>query len=204
MVSRAEKITIYTEPVAEDVDSRKLLLDDIDRKIIAFLQTGLPICSRPYAAIAEQLQLTEQQIIQRIQTLRSTDSIKRFGIIVRHHELGYQANAMVVWNIPDNEVNEAGRCFSQYDFVTLCYQRPRRLPEWPYNLFSMIHGQDRSEVLQRIEEMNIECETSYPYQVLFSQRRFKQRGAVHQIKSDISLNMNSHSARSQQTEPADE
>ena len=204
MVNRAEKITAYAETVADKTNFQQLLLDDVDREIISFLQTGLPISSRPYAAIAEKLNLTEQKIIQRIQILRSTDCIKRFGIIVRHHELGYQANAMVVWNIPDTEVEEAGRCFSQYDFVTLCYQRPRRLPEWPFNLFSMIHGQDKKEVLQRIEEMNIECDTSYPYQVLFSQRRFKQRGAVHQIKSDISLHMNSNNTASERTEPGHE
>ncbi len=200
MVSRQEIITAYSEPVEDNAGSHELLLDQLDRKIIALLQTGLPICSRPYAELAEQLQLTEQQVIQRIQALRETDSIKRFGIIVRHHELGYQANAMVVWDIPDNEVDEAGRCFSQYDFVTLCYQRPRKLPEWPYNLFSMIHGQDKSEVLKRVEEMNVECETSYPYKVLFSRRRFKQRGAVHQVKSDVSLHMNSHYTRSHQLE----
>ena len=188
----------------ENEDFQQLLLDDVDRHIISFLQTGLPICSRPYAAIAEQLQLTEQQVIQRIQILRTTDCIKRFGIIVRHHELGYRANAMVVWDIPDNQIEEAGHCFSQYDFVTLCYQRPRRLPEWPYNLFSMIHGQDKNEVLQRIEQMNIECDTRYPYQVLFSQRRFKQRGAVHQIKSDIALHLNSTNTGSERTEPGHE
>ena len=197
MVSRKGAVRVYSGSVEEDTASQKLLLDQYDRKIIAFLQTGLPICSRPYAALAEQLKLTEQQVIQRIQLLRTTDCIKRFGVIVRHHELGYQANAMVVWDIPDNEVNQAGYRFSQCDFVTLCYQRPRKLPAWPYNLFSMIHGKDKNEVLQRVDEMSAECGDRYPYKVLFSRQRFKQRGAVHQVKSDISLHMNLRNTRSQ-------
>lgn len=172
-------------------DDGHYLLDDTDRQIITFLQTGLPISSRPYQVIAQQLGVSEHQVVQRIKHLNATDCIKRLGVIVRHHELGYQANAMVVWDVPDKEVDEVGDCFSKYEYVTLCYQRPRHLPAWRYNLFSMIHGQSRSEVLQRIEEMNVKCHASFPHQALFSQRRFKQRGALHPIKTDISLHIES-------------
>ena len=111
--------------------------------------------------------------------------IKRFGVVVRHHELGYQANAMTVWNIPDEMVSELGPCMGQFEFVTLCYRRPRRLPQWPYNLFTMIHGQDRNDVLVNIQTLVTSCGLEdIEHEVLFSTRRFKQRGAIYH-KSEI-------------------
>ncbi|MBT7411230.1 MAG: Lrp/AsnC family transcriptional regulator [Methylococcales bacterium] len=151
--------------------------NDIDHYIMASLQEGLPICSRPYAALARELKLTEQQIVDRIQWLKDNDYIRRYGIIVRHKELGFHANAMVVWDIADDQVTNIGNQLALQSSVTLCYQRPRRLPEWRYNLFSMIHGHDRQEVLNKIETIEQELNlTDVPHKPLFSQRRFKQRG----------------------------
>jgi len=94
--------------------------------------------------------------------------------------LVYRANAMTVWNIPDEVVSELGICMGQFDFVTLCYRRPRRLPDWPYNLFTMIHGKDRDDVLANIQLLAERCSLSdIEHEVLFSKRRFKQRGAIY-------------------------
>jgi DNA-binding Lrp family transcriptional regulator len=156
-------------------------LDEHDKRLIAAIQRGLPLVHRPYAAVAEQVGLSEQQVLARIGRLLESGVIKRMGVVVRHHELGYRANAMVVWDVPDEQVDELGQCLGRFDFVTLCYRRPRRLPDWPYNLFCMIHGRDREAVLERVQQL-VECcalET-IPHQVLFSRRRFKQRGAVYQ------------------------
>jgi DNA-binding Lrp family transcriptional regulator len=102
--------------------------------------------------------------------------MKRFGVVVRHRKLGYRANGMVVWDIPDARVTEIGHCIGQYSFVTLCYQRPRRLPEWPYNLFSMIHGQDRDAVIEQVEFIVRQCGLrDINHEILFSNRCFKQR-----------------------------
>ena len=110
--------------------------------------------------------------------LQNLGVIKRFGVVVRHHELGYRANAMVVWDIPDERVRDIGQQLGDFAFVTLCYRRPRRLPVWPYNLFTMIHGRDREQVLARVEELVQACGLGdVARDVLFSQRRFKQRGA---------------------------
>jgi hypothetical protein len=85
---------------------------------------------------------------------------------------------MVVWDIPDDQVRTAGRCLGSVPFVTLCYRRPRRLPDWPYNLFTMIHGRDRDQVLERVEWLLDSCGMrDFAHRVLFSQRCFKQRGA---------------------------
>lgn len=159
---------------------RHVGLDPIDKALIAVVQGGLPLCERPYAAIAQQLGLEEPSVIARLQRLQEQGAIKRFGVIVRHHELGYRANAMVVFDIHDNEVAGLGHCIGGFEFVTLCYRRPRVLPNWPYNLFCMIHGKDRDAVLAHVDELRQRCGLdNVPYAVLFSKRRFKQRGAVY-------------------------
>ena len=112
-------------------------------------------------------------------------AIKRFGVVVRHHELGYRANAMCVWDIPDDKVDSIGQNIARKPPVTLCYRRPRRLPDWPYNLFCMIHGKERSVVITQIEKIVEELKLHHlPRSVLFSGRRFKQRGAYYRYQQD--------------------
>jgi len=151
-----------------------------DRTLIKAIERGLPIVSRPYAEIAKQLKTTEHNIVSRLQNLIEKGAIKRYGVIVRHRELGYTANGMVVWNIPDDRVDELGLCIGKYSCVTLSYRRPRRLPCWPYNLFTMVHGRDREEVTQKVEEIVDNCGLkNIDHTILFSTRRFKQRGASY-------------------------
>ncbi|MDY6978611.1 MAG: AsnC family protein [Pseudomonadota bacterium] len=162
-------------------------LDKVDDALIRTIENGLPLCSRPYAQIADQLGIEEQQVLARLAALQQQGVIKRMGVVVRHRELGYRANAMLVWDVPDERVSELGRCLSQYDFITLCYRRPRVLPDWPYNLFCMIHGKSREEVLERIDWLVEQCQLeSLPHRVLFSRRRFKQRGAVYRATDEKS------------------
>jgi DNA-binding Lrp family transcriptional regulator len=155
-------------------------VDDTDRRLLAAIQGGLPLVPRPYAAVAAGLGLAEGEVIARLARLQQSGVIRRFGVVVRHHELGYAANAMVVWDVPEEQVRELGRCLAGFDFITLCYRRPRRLPQWRYNLYCMIHGRDREEVRAHLEWMVNHCGLqSLPHAVLFSRRRFKQRGAVY-------------------------
>ncbi len=159
---------------------KQAVLDEQDQALITLIQTGLPLTPTPYADLGKKLNLDEKEVIQRIQDLNETKVIKRFGVVVRHHELGYRANAMTVWNLPDEAVSELGSCMGQFDFVTLCYRRPRRLPDWPYNLFTMIHGKDRDDVLANIQLLAERCNLDeIEHKVLFSTRRFKQRGAIY-------------------------
>lgn len=149
-----------------------------DSALIRVIQGGLPLVERPFAAVAAELGWTEEAVIERIRALRAQGAIKRLGVVVRHQELGYGANAMVVWDVPDADVSDLGRCLSKFEFVTLCYRRPRQGSDWPYNLFCMIHGRDREEVLGKVRQL-VQCcgLDDIPHDVLFSVRRFKQRGA---------------------------
>ena len=158
-----------------------MVLSERDYRLIAEIQGGLPLCSHPYAEIGNRIDLSEQQVIERVTSLQENGIIKRMGIVVRHHELGYTANAMVVWDVPDERVDDIGEILGSRECVTLCYKRPRRLPDWPYNLFSMIHGQEREAVLDYIESLVIAQKLEeIPRKVLFSGQRFKQRGAKYQ------------------------
>ena len=168
------------KPQAVNLNQKVLQLSDKDRLLIRAVEHGLPLCPRPYQAIAEQLDTTEEDIIFRLQQLREKGAIKRYGVVVRHRELGYTANGMVVWNVPDDRVDEVGTCIGQYSYVTLSYRRPRHLPDWPYNLFTMVHGSSREEVQQKVEEICRNCQLEdIDHTILFSTRRFKQRGASY-------------------------
>ncbi|HED18092.1 MAG TPA: Lrp/AsnC family transcriptional regulator [Gammaproteobacteria bacterium] len=156
---------------------REMLLGDAEG-LIEVIQAGLPLVARPYQAIANRLGYSEQAVIDKLRNMIDAGIIKRLGVVVRHHELGYHANAMVVWDVPGEQVDKLGHQLGQQDCVTLCYQRPRRLPDWPYNLFCMVHGRDRDDVLACIARMVDGLGLDViPHTVLFSRKRFKQRGA---------------------------
>jgi len=148
------------------------------RDLLACVEGGLPLVSAPYAQIAARLGVSEETVIDELRDLLDSGVIKRLGVVVRHRELGYRANAMVVWDLPDAEVAVIGRQLGDDPVVRLCYQRPRRLPEWPYNLFTMVHGRDRAAVLEEVQRLAARHGLDrVPHEVLFSRRRFKQRGA---------------------------
>lgn len=174
-----------------ELNKQVLQLTEKDRALIKAVEHGLPIVSRPYEVIASQLHCTEQEVISRLQQLIDHGAIKRYGVVVRHKELGYNANGMVVWNIPDDRVDELGMCIGQFSCVTLSYRRPRRLPNWPYNLFTMVHGSNREEVTQKVEEIINSCKLqNIEHTILFSTRRFKQRGASYTQKLTASAEKN--------------
>ena len=155
-----------------DVDAR-------DRALLAAMQDGLPLVPRPYREVGARIGMVEREVIERLGDLVAAGVIRRLGVIVRHHELGYGANAMVVWDVPDARVDDVGRRLAGLDFVTLCYRRPRRLPQWPYNLFCMIHGSDRDVVRAQADAATRAAGlTGCARALLFSARRFKQRGAL--------------------------
>lgn len=154
------------------------LIDEAERRLVSVLQEGLPLFIRPFALIAERIGASEPEVLGRIRRWLEEGAIKRFGVVVRHHELGYRANAMLVHDIPDEQVSDIGRALAEEPAVTLCYRRPRRLPDWPYNLFCMIHGRERGEVETIIADLRQRhgLQTA-AHEVLFSLTRFKQNGA---------------------------
>lgn len=154
-------------------------LTDVEKTALrSAIEKGLPTHLSPYQVIAQQLDITEQQVLMQIALWQEEGLIRRFGLVIKHRKLGYDANAMVVWNIPNDNMDSVAQRLAKCAPVSLCYQRPRRLPDWPYNLFCMIHGTDRALVLQQIkqitEQLGLE---SIQKDVLFSFKAYKQHGA---------------------------
>ena len=174
------------EPIALGNADGGCELPAVERQLIGALQGGLALEARPFATLAARVGLTEDAVISCIARLVDEGLIRRFGVVVRHHELGLEANAMCVWDVPDAEVSALGRRLAQEAAVTLCYRRSRVLPDWPYNLFCMIHGSAREEVLAARDDLAVRLGLDrHPHAVLFSCRRFKQTGARYLGAKDL-------------------
>lgn len=152
-------------------------VDAHDICVLQALEHGLALDQAPYAALAARCGTNEADVISRIGRLVALGVISRFGLIVRHRALGITANAMAVWDVADDDVDAIGALLARESSVNLCYRRPRRLPEWPFNLFCMVHGRERDEVRREIAAMAERAGIDrLPSAVLFSRRCFRQRG----------------------------
>ena len=150
------------------------------RMLMAALGHGLALAPQPYAAVARSIGWSEQQVIDQLADWVDRGVLRRLGLIVRHHEFGYTANAMCVWQVPPELRDAKGVALAAQHGVNLCYGRPARGSHWPYNLFCMVHGKDRTEVSLRVTELNQAAGLEHmPHAVLFSTRRFKQSGALY-------------------------
>lgn len=153
------------------------VIDDTDRRIIAATQSGLPLVPRPYHAVAEQLGLDPAEVMQRFRRLLAVGIVRRIAAVPNHYALGYKANGMSVWNVPDERVRELGKKIGALDFVSHCYHRPRILPEWPYNLFAMVHGRDRAVVEEQVGAIaTLLGPDDRGHAVLYSTRILKKTG----------------------------
>jgi DNA-binding Lrp family transcriptional regulator len=148
-----------------------------DRTIVEATQAGLPLVTRPYAVVAESLGLSEAELIDRLKHLKAQGVIRRIGAAPNHYRLGMTANGMTVWDVDDAVVDSLGEKVGALPFVTHCYRRPRALPDWPYNLFAMVHGETREEVIaKRVEISSLLGKACHAGDILFSTRILKKTG----------------------------
>lgn len=153
------------------------MLDETDRKLIEATQAGLPLTPEPYQSLAEQLGLSAGEVMQRLSTMQNSGIIRRIGAVPNHYKLGYRFNGMTVWDVPDELIDDLGQKVGQLEFVSHCYRRPRHLPEWPYNLFAMVHGKTRQEVDQQIQQIaDLLGSDNRGCDVLFSTKILKKTG----------------------------
>ena len=152
-------------------------LTDLDRRLLLSIQEGFPLSATPYRDIAAAIDADVSDVLAAIERLRSEGCIKRIGCVVNHITTGFDNNCMVVWNVPDDELDELGERVGELPYVTLCYHRPRRPDQdWDYNLFTMIHGRDADAVDEKIDELS----TAYlpvDHDRLYSTATLKQTGA---------------------------
>ncbi|NND48882.1 MAG: Lrp/AsnC family transcriptional regulator [Rhizobiales bacterium] len=152
-------------------------IDDTDRRLIAALQDGLPLVTRPYDDIGARLGLSGADVRARLTRLLEAGVIRRIGAVPNHYALGLAANGMSVWNIADERIDEIGQQVGALDFVSHCYRRPRQLPLWPYNLFAMVHGKTRDEVEAKVERIaGLIGNAASAHEILYSTRILKKTG----------------------------
>ncbi len=152
-------------------------MDHIDRQLILSTQGGLPLVSRPYHALAEQLGVSPVEVMARLAAMLESGVIRRIGAVPNHYAIGYSANGMSVWDVPDEVVDELGARVGALEFVTHCYRRPRAESAWPYNLFAMVHGKSRDEVEAKVQDiaalLGAACRS---HDILYSSRILKKTG----------------------------
>ncbi len=154
-----------------------LIFDEIDRRIVQETQDGLPLVPQPYHAVAAALGLTSNEVIERMQRMLDAGMIRRIGAVPNHYRLGVRANGMSVWDVDDAVVRSAGAEIGALDFVSHCYRRPRHLPDWPYNLFAMVHGRRRDEVEVQVAEIaRLLGPRARRHEILYSTRILKKTG----------------------------
>jgi len=152
-------------------------LDELDRRIVLATQGGLPLDPMPYHRVAEALGVSAELVQVRLRAMQASGRIRRIGAVPNHYRLGYTANGMSVWDVADQHVAALGPRVGALDFVSHCYERPRHPPAWPYNLFAMVHGRTRGEVLDKVAIIaELLGDAQRGHTVLFSKRILKKTG----------------------------
>ncbi|MCA1906782.1 MAG: AsnC family transcriptional regulator [Magnetospirillum sp.] len=153
------------------------ILDDIDRAIIVATQDGLPLVERPYDVVAEQVGIDGAELRRRMAAMLDSGVIRRVGLVPNHYALGYAWNGMTVWDVADDDVAAAGAALCSLGFVSHCYERPRLLPDWPYNLFAMIHAKRKDDADQLVARAAAALGgMNRGHRVLYSTRILKKTG----------------------------
>ena len=147
-------------------------LTDLEKKVIASIQGDIPIVSRPYQALAKRIGISEATFIEILQHLNEQGVIRRFGATLRHQKSGFQANAMTAWRVDEDRIEEVGKIMASFRAVSHCYRRDPA-EDWPYNLYTMIHGKSEEDCRETARKMSEKAGVE-TFTLLFSQRELKK------------------------------
>lgn len=152
-------------------------LEEIDRLIVLATQSGLPLAPQPYHAVAQQMGIPAEEVMARMRRMIENGMIRRIGVVPNHYALGYKANGMTVWDVPDDQIDALGKKIGDLEFVSHCYRRPRHLPDWPYNFFAMVHGHDSAKVEEYVRNIaELIGDADRGHEILYSTRILKKTG----------------------------
>lgn len=152
-------------------------LDALERRLVQATQAGLPLVAEPYEAVAREVGCDAEAAIRRLRGMLDRGVIRRIGAVPNHYAIGYAANGMSVWDVDDDAVDELGQRVGALPFVTHCYRRPRCAPNWPYNLFAMLHASTQDAVRGQAAEVAAILGTHLrAHDILFSSRILKKTG----------------------------
>jgi DNA-binding Lrp family transcriptional regulator len=148
------------------------MLSDNEKKVVALIQGDIPIEKNPYKILAEKAGISEDEFIKALKSLNDKKIIRRFGATLRHQKSGYSTNAMVAWNVPEDKIQETGKLMAKFPFVSHCYRRDPK-PEWPFNLYTMVHAKSKDDCIKKVSEMS-ENSKMKNFDILYSTKELKK------------------------------
>lgn len=149
-------------------------LSQLDKEIIKALQDDFPLCEEPYKVLAERVGISEEELLRRIKELIDEKKIRKMGAVLRHREVGFNANALCAWQVPPDKLDDIAQVMSSYAAVSHCYDRTP-VPNWNYNLYTMIHAKTRDECEQLIKELS-DLTGVTNYKILYTKKEWKKTG----------------------------
>ncbi|MCM8800867.1 MAG: Lrp/AsnC family transcriptional regulator [Candidatus Omnitrophica bacterium] len=151
-------------------------------KIISILSQSLPITEKPFRLMAENMGIDEKRLLFNLKEYKRKKIIRRFGAVLNHRRIGLKANALVCWKTKD--VDKIGKILASYSEISHCYLR-RTYPFWPYNLYTMIHAENKSNLLKIIKSISKKIRI-YDYRILYTLKEFKKKrqnlGKIKRVK----------------------
>ncbi|MBR6712433.1 MAG: AsnC family transcriptional regulator [Selenomonadaceae bacterium] len=149
-------------------------LSQLDKEIIKALQEDFPLCEEPYKILAQRVGISEEDFLKRVRALVEEKKIRKMGAVLRHREVGFNANALCAWQVPPDKLDDIAQVMSSHAAVSHCYDRTPA-PNWNYNLYTMIHAKTRDECEQIINELSTMTGVT-DYKILYTKREWKKTG----------------------------
>lgn len=153
------------------------MVDRLDKEIIGIIQGDIPLNVMPFSVMAEKIGISEEIFLERVRAMKDQGIIRRFGATLRHQEAGFRSNAMVIWLVPEDKIEEVGQIMAGFREVSHCYQR-RPQKDWKYNLFSMVHGNSKEECFRIARSISRKTGIS-DYRLLFSEKEYKKTSMAY-------------------------
>jgi DNA-binding Lrp family transcriptional regulator len=147
-------------------------ISELDKRIVRALQGDFPLVAEPYKTLAEQVGVSEETFLERVQAMRDSRKIRKMGAVLRHREVGFTANVLVAWEVPADRLDTIAQQMAASPAVSHCYDR-NTAPDWPYNLYTMVHGHSREECEHVVAELGEACQVS-KHVMLYSRREWKK------------------------------
>lgn len=169
----------------KEIRNVKFTPTEEDKNYIRELQKDLQIVDRPFLKTAQKLEVTEEQLFAKMKYYEEIGVMRRFAAILRHRDAGFLANGMIVWKVPENRVDEVGEKLGSFPQISHCYQRPT-YPDWPYNVFSMIHCKSVDEADKMAETIKKQIKVD-DYKILFSSKEFKKTRVKYFVEQEFKL-----------------
>ncbi len=167
------------------ITETKFIATEEEKNYIRELQKDLEIIERPFLKSSQKLGITEEQLLEKVKKYEEIGVMRRFAAILRHREVGFTANGMIVWKVPDERIEEVGEKLGAFPQISHCYQRPV-YPDWPYSVFSMVHCKSIADAEEMAKQIQKQVEVN-DYKILFSSREFKKTRVEYFVEHEFNI-----------------